>query len=49
MEVTDFEWDENKRQKNLDNHKLDFVAVLQLFSGRHTRKRGRDGQGGEER
>lgn len=49
MKVTDFEWDENKRQKNLGTHKPDFVAAPQLFSGNYTRKRGRDGQGGEER
>jgi uncharacterized protein len=49
MEVTDFEWDENKREKNLDAHKLDFAAVAQLFSGNYIRKRGRAGQGGEER
>jgi uncharacterized DUF497 family protein len=31
-----FEWDEAKRQINLEKHKLDFVAVWQLFDGRAT-------------
>ena len=29
-----FEWDEQKREKNLQRHKLDFVAATQLFDGR---------------
>ncbi len=44
-----FEWHENKRRKNLANHGIDFVAAFQLFSEKHTRKRARDGEGGEER
>ncbi len=31
-----FEWDENKRLKNLEKHKLDFIAVRLLFDGRQT-------------
>uniref|UniRef100_Q3AQV5 BrnT family toxin n=1 Tax=Chlorobium chlorochromatii (strain CaD3) TaxID=340177 RepID=Q3AQV5_CHLCH len=31
-----FEWDENKRLKNLEKHKLDFVAAVPLFDGRST-------------
>lgn len=29
-----FEWDENKRIRNLEKHRLDFVAVRLLFDGR---------------
>lgn len=28
-----FEWDESKRQSNLDKHGLDFVEVSQVFEG----------------
>ena len=49
MEAEGFEWHEDKRQKNLCNHGIDFVAAPQLFSGNHVRKRARDGKGGEER
>ena len=31
-----FEWDEDKRLKNLEKHKLDFLAVRRLFDGRKT-------------
>jgi uncharacterized protein len=31
-----FEWDEDKRQRNLAKHKLDFVAVRLVFDGRAT-------------
>ncbi|MGO8740632.1 BrnT family toxin [Rhodoblastus sp.] len=31
-----FEWDDNKRQANLDKHKLDFVDAVLLFDGRPT-------------
>jgi uncharacterized DUF497 family protein len=31
-----FEWDEYKRLKNLEKHKLDFLAVRLLFDGRQT-------------
>jgi uncharacterized DUF497 family protein len=27
-----FEWDENKRQSNIDRHGIDFLDVLSLFS-----------------
>lgn len=49
MAAQRYEWDEDKRQKNIDNHGLDFLAAHQLFSGNHVRGRARDGQGGEER
>ena len=28
-----FEWDENKRQENLQRHKIDFVDVVEIFRG----------------
>ena len=31
-----FEWDEDKRLKNLAKHKLDFVGARLLFDGRGT-------------
>ena len=31
-----FEWDEDKRLKNLAKHKLDFVGARSLFDGRRT-------------
>jgi uncharacterized DUF497 family protein len=31
-----FEWDENKRHKNLEKHKLDFFDAKLLFDGRST-------------
>lgn len=31
-----FEWDENKRIRNLEKHRLDFVAARLLFGGRPT-------------
>ena len=31
-----FEWDENKRSRNLEKHRLDFVAAQLLFDGRAT-------------
>lgn len=30
----DFEWDENKRQRNIEKHTLDFLDAVQLFDGR---------------
>ena len=30
----DFEWDEDKRQANLDKHGIDFSRVSQVFDGR---------------
>jgi uncharacterized DUF497 family protein len=29
-----FEWDENKRQRNIEKHTLDFLDAVQLFDGR---------------
>lgn len=29
-----FEWDEAKRQSNLDKHEIDFLRVQELFDGR---------------
>jgi uncharacterized DUF497 family protein len=43
------EWHEKKRQENIDKHGYDFVRVIELFSGNHTRSRAHDGRGGEER
>ncbi len=28
-----FEWDENKRQRNIEKHALDFLDAVQLFDG----------------
>ena len=44
-----YEWDKEKRLKNLEKHKIDFIAALHLFSGNHTRKRAHDGRDGEVR
>lgn len=30
----EFEWDEAKRQSNLDKHGIDFVGIEQVFAGR---------------
>lgn len=30
----EFEWDERKRQRNLDKHGIDFIRVRVLFDGR---------------
>ncbi|WHI45055.1 BrnT family toxin [Microbulbifer sp. VAAF005] len=27
----DFEWDENKRQRNLDKHNIDFAVATEVF------------------
>jgi uncharacterized DUF497 family protein len=32
----EFEWDETKRQSNIRDHKVDFVAAAQVFEGRLT-------------
>ena len=29
-----FEWDENKRQRNLRNHGVDFIDAVGIFDGR---------------
>ncbi len=29
----EFEWDENKRLANIDNHGIDFIDVLEVFDG----------------
>ena len=44
-----FEWDEQKRRKNIDNHGFDFILSYELFSADHVRKRAHDGWDGEER
>jgi hypothetical protein len=31
-----FEWDENKRRRNVSDHGVDFVDVVQVFDGRPT-------------
>ena len=35
--ASSFEWDERKRQSNLDKHGIDFLDVGQPFSGPHLR------------
>lgn len=32
----EFEWDEEKRRRNIRKHQLDFLRVMQLFDGRPT-------------
>ena len=32
----EFEWEETKRQRNIRDHKVDFVDAAQLFDGRPT-------------
>ncbi|RAI55948.1 BrnT family toxin [Roseicella frigidaeris] len=44
-----FEWDELKRQGNIEKHGFDFVDAPLLFSKPHMTGRTRDGQDGEER
>ncbi len=29
-----FEWDETKRQRNIEKHEVDFLDAVQLFDGR---------------
>jgi uncharacterized protein len=31
-----FEWDENKRRRNLREHGVDFMDMVQIFDGRQT-------------
>lgn len=31
-----FEWDENKRLRNLNDHEVDFIDMVQIFDGRPT-------------
>ena len=31
-----FEWDENKRRRNLRDHDVDFIDMVQIFDGRPT-------------
>jgi len=43
----DFEWDENKRLRNIEQHGVDFIGAVQLFDGRpvftyHTPRDGED-------
>jgi uncharacterized DUF497 family protein len=33
-EITQFEWDENKRQQNLAKHGVDFLRAALVFDGR---------------
>lgn len=47
--MTDYQWDDKKRLKNIKEHGYDFTAVPQFFSKNHTRKRAHDGGDGEER
>jgi uncharacterized DUF497 family protein len=31
-----FEWDENKRRRNVSHHEVDFIDMVQVFDGRPT-------------
>jgi hypothetical protein len=31
-----FEWDENKRRRNVDDHGVDFIDIVEVFDGRPT-------------
>ena len=44
-----FEWNENKRQSNLDKHGFDFIDVWQLFEGEHIRSKAKQGLDEEQR
>lgn len=46
-----YEWNENKRQSNLNKHGFDFIDidVWQLFEGEHTRGKAKQGSNGEQR
>jgi uncharacterized protein len=42
-----FEWDEHKRLLNIDDHRVDFIDMVQIFDGRptftyHSPRRGED-------
>lgn len=30
-----FEWDENKRLENIENHKIDFLEAVEIFYSEH--------------
>ncbi|ATR19138.1 putative cytosolic protein (plasmid) [Roseomonas mucosa] len=45
----EFEWDDNKRLKNIERHGLDFLDVWQLFDGDYIKGPAKLGEGGEER
>ena len=36
LSLVNFEWDETKRQSNLQKHGLDFVEARQVFAGETT-------------
>ena len=44
-----FEWDENKRQSNIEKHGLDFRDAPQLFDENYVEAKARAGSDGEER
>ena len=31
-----FEWDESKRRRNVDDHGVDFIDIVEVFDGRPT-------------
>lgn len=35
QESTEFEWDEDKRESNIDKHSVDFTDAIQVFAGPH--------------
>lgn len=37
-QYVDFEWDEAKRKKNLEKHRIDFIRVLAAFDGPMVRR-----------
>jgi uncharacterized DUF497 family protein len=47
MQFDEFEWDENKRQENLAQHKIDFEDILVIFARPFWSKR--SDRHGEER
>ena len=45
----EFEWDEGKRQTNIDKHKIDFVDAIRIFDGFHVEQENDGRDDGEER
>ena len=47
QESTEFQWDENKRESNIEKHSVDFTDAIQVFAGPHfieDRTREEDGE-----
>ena len=45
----EFEWDEGKRQTNIDKHGIDFVVAIRIFDGFYVRQENDGRDDGEKR